>query len=142
MVYCFCFRSVERYLLGSENRLELEVLVENKGEDSFETMFTMTVPESINYVRIDQEHKDVLCSAPSRSNNNTLKCDLGNPLPQRRIVQFKILLKPTLMEVSKNHYEFKISVNSTNPEDDDTTKDNSLKIIIPIWIDAQLELSG
>ncbi|PSN37770.1 hypothetical protein C0J52_13179 [Blattella germanica] len=137
--------SVERYLLGSGNRLELDVIVENRGEDSFETMFTMNVPGGVHYVkveRLESADKDVLCSAPSFSNNRTLKCDLGNPLPQNRIVRFKVHLMPDLVEVKDPRYEFNINVTSTNPEEESTTRDNVMKLSIPIWIDAEFELTG
>ncbi|PNF38619.1 hypothetical protein B7P43_G02308, partial [Cryptotermes secundus] len=139
--------SVNRYLLGSGHRLELDVIVENRGEDSFETTFTMGVPVGINYInieRMDNAEREFLvqCSAPSRTNNNTLRCDLGNPLPQNRLVHFKVLLKPSLTEVMKPRYEFKMNVNSTNPEQEFTTNDNTFKLTVPIWVDAELELRG
>jgi hypothetical protein len=144
MLFC---RSVNQYLLGSEQRLELDVIVENKGEDSFETTYTMVMPAGVNYInieRMDNAEREFLvqCSAPSRANNNTLRCDLGNPLPQNRLVHFKVLLKPSLTEVMKPRYEFKMYVNSTNPEQEFTTYDNSFKLTVPIWIDAELEIHG
>jgi hypothetical protein len=141
------YRSVNQYLLGSEQRLELDVIVENKGEDSFETTYTMVMPAGINYInieRMDNAEREFLvqCSAPSRANNNTLRCDLGNPLPQNRLVHFKVLLKPSLTEVMKPRYEFKMNVNSTNPEQEYTADDNSFKLTVPIWVDAELVLHG
>jgi len=141
------YRSVNQYLLGSEKRLELDVIVENKHEDSFETTFVMVVPAGVNYInieRMDNAEREILvqCSAPSPANNNTLRCDLGNPLPKNRLVHFKVLLKPSLTEVMKPRYEFKMNVNSTNPEQEDTTYDNSFQLTVPIWVDAELELHG
>ena len=141
------YRSVNRYLLGSEQRLELDVIVENKGEDSFETTYTMVMPAGINYInieRMDSAEREFLvqCSAPSRTNNNTLRCDLGNPLPQNRLVHFKVLMKPSLTEEMKPRYEFNMNVNSTNPEQEFTTYDNSFKLTVPVWVDAELELHG
>jgi hypothetical protein len=143
----FFSRSVNRYLLGSGHRLELDVIVENKGEDSFETTFTMGMSLGINYInieRMDNAEREFLvqCSAPSRTNNNTLRCDLGNPLPQNRLVHFKVLLKPSLTEIMKPRYDFQMNVNSTNPEQEFTTDDNSFALAVPIWVDAELELHG
>ena len=141
------YRSVNQYLLGSEKRLELDVIVENKNEDSFETTFMMALPAGVNYINIERKDSAereflVQCSAPSPTNNNTLRCDLGNPLPRNRLVRFNILLKPSLTEVMKPRYEFKMSVNSTNPEQEGTTYDNSFLLTVPIWIDAELDLHG
>jgi hypothetical protein len=141
------YRSVNQYLLGSEKRLELDVIVENKDEDSFETTFVMAVPAGVNYInieRMDSAEREIVvqCSAPSKTNNNTLRCDLGNPLPKNRLVHFRVLLKPSLTEEMKPRYEFKMNVNSTNPEWENTTDDNSFHLTVPIWVDAELELRG
>lgn len=141
------YRSVNQYLIGSEKRLELDVVVENKDEDSFETTFVMVMPAGVNYInieRMDNAEREILvqCSAPSPANNNTLRCDLGNPLPKNRLVHFRVLLKPSLTEVMKPRYEFKMNVNSTNPERENTIDDNSFQLTVPIWVDAELELHG
>jgi len=78
-------------LLGSNEKLKVDVIVQNEGEDSFETTFDMTVPAGVNYVkieRIDDFENDipVQCSAPSAMTNNTLHCDIGNPLPKDKYV--------------------------------------------------------
>lgn len=57
----------------------------------------MTVPPGVNYVkieRIDDNENDipVQCSAPSIMTNNTLHCDLGNPLPKDKYVSCELLL--------------------------------------------------
>jgi Integrin alpha len=93
-----CFKSikfsplsnVEKYLLGSERRLEINVEVFNGGEDAFESMFYLTIPPGLNYINIERLGADstvaVQCSAPSSTTNNTLRCDIGNPLPSRKLV--------------------------------------------------------
>lgn len=85
------FRDSESFLLGSNKKLKVDVIVQNEGEDSFETTFDMTVPPGINYVkieRVDDNENDipVQCSAPSEMTNNTLHCDIGNPLPRDKYV--------------------------------------------------------
>lgn len=82
---------MKRYLLGSGERLYIDVLVQNEGEDSFESTFDMAIPPGMNYVnieRIDDAEKEipVLCSAPTYANNFTLHCDIGNPLPKEKLV--------------------------------------------------------
>lgn len=52
----------------------------------------MTVPPGVNYVKIERidNENDILvqCSAPSVLTNNTLHCDIGNPLPQNKYVSY------------------------------------------------------
>ncbi|XP_075237231.1 uncharacterized protein LOC142333690 isoform X2 [Lycorma delicatula] len=138
--------SVKRYLLGSDERLMIDVYVENNGEDSFESILDMSVPPGLNYVkieRIDTEREiPVQCSAPSFLNNHTLHCDIGNPLPREKHVHFKVLLQPFHKEGMKPRYEFFITVNSTNPENKTTTDDNSQQLTVPIWVETDIVLSG
>lgn len=87
----FTFRSAESFLLGSNEKLKIDVIVQNEGEDSFETTFDMTISPGVNYVKIermDNNENDipVQCSAPSAMTNNTLHCDIGNPLPKEKYV--------------------------------------------------------
>lgn len=87
-----CFHSnVETFLLGSTEKIKIDVIVQNEGEDSFETTYHMTIPQGINYVKVERMSDNdndipVQCSAPSVSTNHTLLCDIGNPLPRSRYV--------------------------------------------------------
>jgi hypothetical protein len=80
--------------MGSEKRLEFDVQVFNYGEDAFESMFYLTVPPGLNYINIERIDYDgavaVLCSAPTLDSNNTLRCDIGNPLPASTLVSINL----------------------------------------------------
>lgn len=166
-----CHPNVDRYLLGSEQRLELDVIVENKGEDAFEAMFNLQLPAGIDYIKIDRVDKSeipVQCSAPKQSNNNTLRCDIGNPLPQRQLVHFQVrrqcfsglrrgsvmiyypflcdviqvILHPVTSHSMKPTYEFKMSVNTTNAEEVHTVADNVLNLSLPILVETEILVEG
>jgi hypothetical protein len=62
--------------------IDLCVLLVKNFYISFSMMY-MTVPSGLSYVNFEKKtdpRKDIpiLCSAPSPSTNNTLKCDIGN----------------------------------------------------------------
>ena len=65
-------------------------MVQNEGEDAFEAVFELRVPPGLNYVNIEKLNTSsdipVQCSAPAFINNNTLHCDIGNPLPKEKLV--------------------------------------------------------
>ncbi|XP_026812999.1 integrin alpha-PS2-like isoform X2 [Rhopalosiphum maidis] len=137
----------ESFLLGSNKKLKVDVIVQNEGEDSFETTFDMTVPPGINYVkieRVDNNENDipVQCSAPSEMTNNTLHCDIGNPLPRDKYVQFKVVLEPYQTTETKAKYEFNMVVNSTNPERFDSVSDNTKYLGVPLWAETDLIIVG
>ncbi|KAL0113860.1 hypothetical protein PUN28_011297 [Cardiocondyla obscurior] len=137
--------NVKKYLLGSGKRLELEILVQNVGEDAFEATYNLKLPAGIDYIKIERIETleiPVHCSAPKQSNNNTLRCDIGNPLPQGKLVKFKVLLQPVTSHGMKPVYEFYMHVNTTNPENSDTTRDNDKYLTLPIWIETDLRVDG
>lgn len=137
--------NVGKYLLGSGKRLELEVLVQNEGEDAFEATYNLQLPAGIDYIKIERIETleiPVHCSAPKQSNNNTLRCDIGNPLPQGKLVKFKVLLQPVTSHGMKPIYEFNMNVNTTNPEDDSTMYNNIRQFYLPIWIETDLRVDG
>lgn len=131
---------MEKYLIGSNRKLEFDVTVSNSGEDSFETTFEMKYPRGIFFNKIGSKSDETILCSPRE--NQTLKCDIGNPLPAGKIAQFSILLQPSYEDGMPQSYEFELSVNSTNPEDISTIGDNQKHVSIGIWIDSTIELSG
>jgi hypothetical protein len=69
--------------VGSNDYVEMDVKVFNAGEDSFETTAFLTMPEGVNYVKVDRIDTNrgipVFCSPNQRQ--RIVKCDIGNPLP-------------------------------------------------------------
>ncbi|XP_033331338.2 integrin subunit alpha inflated isoform X1 [Megalopta genalis] len=137
--------NVLRYLLGSGKRLELDVLVQNMGEDAFESTYNLRLPAGIDYIKVEKIETmgmPVQCSAPKQSNNNTLRCDIGNPLQKNGLVKFKVLLQPVTSQGMKPVYEFEMDVNTTNPENPSTAGDNLYTLKLPIWIETDLRVDG
>ncbi|XP_076169031.1 integrin subunit alpha inflated [Ptiloglossa arizonensis] len=137
--------NVLRYLLGSGKRLELDVLVQNMGEDAFEATYNLKLPTGIDYIKVEKIETmgvPVQCSAPKQTNNNTLRCDIGNPLQKNGLVKFKVLLQPVTSHGMKPIYSFEMDVNTTNPENPYTTADNAYTLKLPIWIETELRVDG
>uniref|UniRef100_A0A146ME75 Integrin alpha-PS2 n=1 Tax=Lygus hesperus TaxID=30085 RepID=A0A146ME75_LYGHE len=139
--------SVDKYVLGSGKRLEIEVEVQNEGEDAFESTFELQVPSGLNYVKIERKDESereipVQCSPPSFNNNYTLHCDIGNPLPREKLVKFLVLLQPYHQNTMNSTYDFSMVVNSTNPEKSYTGSDNHIRFAVPIWVVTELAISG
>ncbi|XP_017880871.1 integrin alpha-PS2 isoform X2 [Ceratina calcarata] len=137
--------NVHKYLLGSGERLKLDVLVENRGEDAFESTYNLQLPAGIDYIKVEKIEVmgvPVQCSAPKQSNNNTLRCDIGNPLQKNGMVKFRVLLQPVTSHGMKPVYEFEMDVNTTNPENPNTIGDNQYSLKLPIWIETNLRIDG
>lgn len=85
----YLFSNVKNYLLGTNENLIIHVIVENRGEDAFESSYNLQLPHGVNYVKIMQLGDlsiPVQCSPLHVNNTITLKCDIGNPLPKESLV--------------------------------------------------------
>lgn len=139
----------DKYVLGANESLTVEVMITNPGEDAFEASFFMNIPQGVDYKstkRIgDQRDTSYTCTAPSFQTNNTLKCDIGNPLPAGKSVNFKVFMEPSKRggksAVSPN-YDFYMEVNSTNPEADGSSTDNRVMKSVKIFVESDLSISG
>lgn len=139
-------KNVEKYLLGSTQRLELNVKIENRGEDAFESVFQLQLPAGIDYINWDSQSDsnriNIQCTAPKISNNNTLRCDVGNPLPGGEIARFKVILQPITYDGMKATYELDMNVSSTNPERQHTLRNNIANINLPLWTETFIAIES
>lgn len=139
----------DTYLLGGNETLTVEVLITNNGEDAFEANFFMNIPQGLNYKSTKRigETRDTsyICTAPSLATNNTLRCDIGNPLPGRKSVNFKVYLEPSKRGGKATiapSYDFYMEANSTNEEAEGGRFDNRLKKSVVIFVESDLSISG
>ncbi|CAG9770067.1 unnamed protein product [Ceutorhynchus assimilis] len=137
-------KNVEKYLLDSNTNLEFDIIVSNFGEDAFETTLDLIYPDGIYYKKteIKEDLHGILCSS---GENRTISCDIGNPLPANKIAKFKMIFVPFHKQgitADTAVYEFDVLVNSTNPEKNETWQDNHLHLVVDIFVDSALEVSG
>lgn len=86
----------EKFLLGTQdNTMQINVTVENGGEDSYETKLYFDVPEGFEYSGIEGVGDKTTTTAPSCSPTSdkpdengkwTFACELGNPLPANTVL--------------------------------------------------------
>lgn len=139
----------EKYLLGANESLTVEVLISNFGEDAFEANFFMNIPQGLDYKSTKRigESRDTsyICTAPSLATNNTLKCDIGNPLPAGKSVNFKVFMEPSKRGGKASivpFYDFYMETNSTNEEADGGRFDNAIKKSVAIFVESDLAITG
>lgn len=136
---------MDKYLLGSKDLLNVEVLISNFGEDAFESNFYMTMPAGLQYRRVekigDLRDTPITCTAPTRE-NNLLKCELGNPFPGGKVAKFKVILNPSKKVGMAPSYDFFMEANSTNSERDGSTFDNIYRKSVGIWVKTDLKIKG
>ncbi|KAK9889532.1 hypothetical protein WA026_006887 [Henosepilachna vigintioctopunctata] len=132
--------NVQQYLFGSKENLNFTITVNNNGEDSFGTTFALVYPDGIYFKKVDDKSQQhATCR---NSENRTINCDIGNPLPAGNIVKFDVILQPYYKEGLKDTFEFEMHVNSTNPELKQDQNDNHKHISIKVWADSNIEIRG
>ena len=84
----FVYR-IDSYLMGSNEHLEIQTEINNRGEDAFNAMLEVQLPPGVTYNKADTTDPSVkiLCSPTTLMNNNTILCEVGNPLRANRQVQ-------------------------------------------------------
>lgn len=133
----------EKYILGGNESLIVEVLVTNEGEDAFEAGFYMNLPSGLDYKGTRKiSEGSYPCTAPTASTNYTLKCDIGNPLPAGKSVNFKVIFEPSKKAGLTPFYDFYMEANSTNEEAEGSNFDNVYKKSVSISIESDLSISG
>ncbi|KAG5683654.1 hypothetical protein PVAND_012923 [Polypedilum vanderplanki] len=136
----------DKYVLGGNESLNIDVTVNNHGEDAFEASFYMTVPQGLNFKstkRIGEKtDTSFICTAPNPSTNYTLKCDIGNPLPAGKSVKFKAIFEPSKKSGITPFYDFYMEANSTNEEVEGGRFDNVFKKSVSISVESDLSIIG
>jgi len=136
----------DKYILGGNESLTVDVLVSNYGEDAFESNFYMTVPQGLDFKstkKLGESHEtSFICTAPNEKTNYTLRCDIGNPLPAKKSVNFKVILEPSKRAGLSPYYEFYMEANSTNEEAEGGQSDNVYRKQVSISVESDLSISG
>uniref|UniRef100_A0A914LSE6 Integrin alpha-2 domain-containing protein n=2 Tax=Meloidogyne TaxID=189290 RepID=A0A914LSE6_MELIC len=143
----------DKFTIGAiDQTLILNISVENKGEDSYLTQYTVSIPPGFEYGGIENyETKYSVSCSPAEHQQIIQKnsqqpyefiCDIGNPLPAGATANFGFKLRGHDVDMSKEFVELRMGVNSTNEEAAGADGDNQMVLRIPIEVNAQLGLIG
>uniref|UniRef100_A0A1I8NLC9 Uncharacterized protein n=1 Tax=Stomoxys calcitrans TaxID=35570 RepID=A0A1I8NLC9_STOCA len=139
-------KTVDKYLSGSPDPLTIDVFISNNNEDAFEAAFYLVMPKDLDYMKMekiaDTNDATITCTVPSNDNHYTLKCDIGNPLPAKKVANFRVYMMPSMRRGMSPSYEFYMEANSTNAEKDGSTMDNIISKNISIWVETDLAIDG
>ncbi|XP_073943620.1 integrin subunit alpha inflated isoform X2 [Choristoneura fumiferana] len=137
---------INEYVIGSGENINIDVAVENNGEDAFEAAYYLKIPAGVTYAKMERLDKDsaeassVYCSISPKDINGTtsLKCELGNPMSYGEKVNFRVVLE---VDVTTSNIVFDMESNSTNPELN-TGYDNVRHLSISVLVKAILSIIG
>ena len=140
------FLRIDSYLMGSGERLEIQSEITNSGEDAFNALLEVQLPRGVSYINANTTDPSVniLCSPPSVMNNNTVQCEVGNPLRANKVVTARIYVMPKSDEfhdVPVSEFSFMVSARSSNPEEG-SEDDNMEVYTVPIRVETDFRVTG
>ncbi|CAL4083658.1 unnamed protein product [Meganyctiphanes norvegica] len=139
------FTAPDSIVIGMNQQLEVDVRVRNDGEDAFGSRVYVSVPRGLLYNKyILKDNTSVTCAPRTTESGGSteLVCDIGNPLPQHKGVHFTVLFQQAGGDIEDSKFEFLVSANSTNAENDRTAGDNVILKTVVVDADTELALSG
>ncbi|KAL3831471.1 hypothetical protein ACJMK2_023216 [Sinanodonta woodiana] len=133
----------DSHILGELVKLDILVVIENLGEDAYEAMLVIHLPPGAKYNQITNKKFviPVFCDT-DKKNASLVVCDLGNPLPKGAKTEFTLLVNPANVNGTTPSLLFELKVNSSNPENSTSLKNNMVIVGIPVKQAADIAIGG
>jgi integrin alpha 8 len=150
----------KKYIYGSRKNIDLNINIENRGDDAFEAQCIITLPFGVDYVKAAsiesemtvngyQSHQNLIhnqninsrlnniltCSQlmnlyNSNHNETRIICDIGNPMLAGSLKSFTIRVAPENIGLNEEMLKFNISCSSSNNENNSTIYDNEQYVYV------------
>eukprot|EP00092_Neocalanus_flemingeri_P075464 GFUD01093478.1.p1 GENE.GFUD01093478.1~~GFUD01093478.1.p1 ORF type:complete len:1604 (-),score=365.26 GFUD01093478.1:1523-5899(-) len=139
-------KEIDSYLMGSGERLEIQTVINNSGEDAFNAVLEVQLPRGVSYINANTTDPgiSILCSPPTPLNNNTVQCEVGNPLRSNREITTRVFVQPSSegLEDPVSEFSFAILAKSSNPEEGSDDSDNWATYTVPIRVETDFRVTG
>merc|ERR1711892_445025 len=139
-------KEIDSYLMGSGERLEIQTVINNSGEDAFNAVLEVQLPRGVSYINANTTDTgiNILCSPPTPLNNNTVQCEVGNPLRSNREITTRVFVQPSSegLEDPVSEFSFAILAKSSNPEEGSDDGDNWATYTVPIRVETDFRVTG
>lgn len=137
-------RTISSYIYGDTKSVEVNVQVQNIGNDAFDSVFRMTIPPGFSYQSYKRLHgRKVVCTYESYYENEILLCDLANPLRSKDgPTSFNVTLTHKSDNLLSSNYVLTMHVIASNAEKNETMSDNTITREIKITSDVKFSMYG
>merc|ERR1719158_1236845 len=139
-------QKIDSYLMGSGERLEIQTEITNSGEDAFNAVLEVQLPRGVSYINANTTDTgiNILCSPPTPLNNNTVQCEVGNPLRANSEITTRVFVQPSSegLEDPVSEFSFAILAKSSNPEEGSDDGDNWATYTVPIRVETDFRVTG
>ncbi|KDR08411.1 Integrin alpha-PS3 [Zootermopsis nevadensis] len=126
----------EKFVLGEQTTLQMEVEVQNIGEPAFLARLVLVIPRVTPLVRIPPNCQD--STEKHATEVQTLVCDIGNPLEKNNT----IIVVMNTQDIPVDTTSLVFSINATSVGNESTAVDNYKKLVLPIVIQADMTITG
>ncbi|KAK2177777.1 hypothetical protein NP493_580g01067 [Ridgeia piscesae] len=133
------------HVIGWTQEMNLAIQVKNLGEDAFESLVKVQLPEGVSYINVLKVKSPlpVTCSSSSdQAHITTVVCDIGNPLPAGALVHVILKLSAAKVNGSSELLTFLLHANSSNPENDTDLSDNYSAVDVPVRAKVNIRVTG
>ncbi|CAH3015809.1 unnamed protein product [Porites evermanni] len=132
----FSPRHVKELRIGVVKNFTLQIIVENKAEDSaYATKLILKYPDKLDYVGSEQ---DVDCDKTIPVNGTaTINCDVGNPMQGKTNKSFIIKFSPGSVREA-----FILEVEALSQDEDVNDYDNKIRFPVTVKFEADVEITG
>lgn len=132
----FSPRHVKELRIGVVKNFTVQVVVENKAEDSaYATKFILKYPDKLDYVG---SYQDVDCDKTIPVNGTaTINCDVGNPMQGKTNKSFIIKFSPGSVRE-----DFILEVEALSQDEDVNDYDNKIRFPVTVKFEADVEITG
>jgi len=138
--------AIDSYLMGSNEKLEIQTEIINQGEGAFNAVLEVQLPRGVSYVNANTTEPglNLLCTPPNPLNNYTVSCDIGNPMRSNSRMTVYVFVAPLSdgLEGPVSEYTFTVRAKSSNPESVGSDFDNVRTFSVPIRVETDFRVTG
>lgn len=136
---------LDQVIVGKTEMLFVDVDFQNNGDEAFEARLHARIPNGVSYIRAESKSSDLLVDCQDTvdiSGNANIACDVGNPVPSKHTIPFRLQFEISLDDKESEHLHIHFHANSSNIDDDSTIADNTVNASIPIMVLYDLSFYG
>ncbi|XP_076328062.1 integrin alpha-9-like isoform X2 [Tachypleus tridentatus] len=128
------YKEGETLVIGQNTSLTLEIQVTNQINPAHDAKAFIKIPPDVAVMNQDR------CYIITGNSDNTLQCDIGNPLNINDIVKFQVKLDTS--KLTGKSKEIKIDINVISQSKEQHLLDNSVSVIVSFIAKTHISITG
>nr|XP_054766848.1 integrin alpha-8-like [Lytechinus pictus] len=137
-------KNLEKLFVGDRKNIIMIITITNYGEDAYQSKLRIHTPTELVFKKAEQLRltHDFISSCSNDLQLSLVTCSVGNPLPADSELKLRVEFENVNLSGQVDLLTFSMQVQSVEAERQNTRRDNQMDILIPVEIDASMELIG